>query len=153
MISKENMAFGSLLTAIALIVIIALIVKAMATGEDATVEIISRTEYIPGDEGQVIGEVRYVISGEPATADCYASAYYPNKTTLFFEQPMVENAIGTHYYNFTVPSIEGVYEYQTKCDLGTKNVTRSKAFHVSSGFRELKEEINATRRISAYVVK
>jgi len=152
----ENIPDWSVIIAVVLFLaigIISYVVLANSNGGDISVEITSRTEYIPGDEGQVIGEVRYVLSGEPATADCYASAYYPNKATLFFEQPMVETLFGTHYYNFSVPAEEGVYEYQTKCDLGTKNVTRSKAFHVSGLLREIKEEVNATRRISAYVVK
>ena len=139
---RDHIGFITILAVVAVVVIVSMLVKAWATGEDATVEIISRTEYIPGDEGQVIGEVRYVISGEPANATCYASAYYPDKTTLFFEQSMTENAIGTHYYNFTVPSIEGVYEYQTKCDIGVKNVTRSKAFHVSGLLREVQRTVN-----------
>ena len=136
--TKERVGFGVVLL---IVLCIAAVFFVRANGQDISVEITSRTEYIPGDEGQVIGEVRYVLSGEPATADCYASAYYPNKATLFFEQPMIETAFGTHYYNFSVPSEEGVYEYQTKCDIGDKNVTRSKAFHVSGLLRSLNERV------------
>ena len=137
--NKERVGFGVVLLIVLCIVAVFFV---RANGQDISVEITSRTEYIPGDEGQVIGEVRYVISGEPATADCYASAYYPNKATLFFEQLMVETAFGTHYYNFSVPSEEGVYEYQTKCDIGDKNVTRSKAFHVSGLLGEVQQTVN-----------
>lgn len=137
---RDHIGFIALLAVVAVVAIVAVLVKGVENGEDISVEITSRTEYIAGDEGQVITEVRYAISGLVAEADCYASAYYPNKATLFFEQPMVNTSHGTHYYNFTVPDVEGVYEYQTKCDLGTRNVTRSKAFHISGLFGGLQEE-------------
>ena len=125
-----------------------------AEEQDISSEIVSQTEYIPGDEGQVIGELKYVLTGATVPATCYASVYYPNKTIVFYEQTMTNNAFGTHFLNFTVPSIEGVYEYQTKCDVGAAlNITRSKAFHVSGGFRQIVEEINSTKRMRAYVVK
>ena len=110
---------------------------------EVDVQITSRTEYVAGDEGQVITEVRYVLSGESAPATCYASAYYPNKTALFSNELMTNQSFGTHYYEFVVPSDEGVYEYQTVCDIGILNVTRSKAFHVSGAHRETLEAIAA----------
>jgi len=55
----------------------------------------------------------------------------------------VNQSFGTHYYEFTVPADEGVYEYQTVCDIGARNVTKSKAFHVSGAFRETLEAIAA----------
>ncbi len=121
------------------------IVPGIGVGFDSEVEvqITSRTEYVPGDAGQVITEVRYLLSNDPAPAMCYASVYYPNKNVLFVDQLMVNQSFGTHYYEFDVPMVEGVYEYQTSCDLGTRNVTRSKAFHVSSSFRLLNDTISS----------
>jgi len=149
---KEWVAFGVVL--ITVIIGCTIFFVRAEENQGISSEIVSQTEYVPGDEGQVIGEVRYVLTGATVPATCYASVYYPNKTIVFYEQTMTNNAFGTHFLNFTIPSIEGVYEYQTKCDVGAAlNITRSKAFHVSSGFREIKEEINATRRINAYVVK
>jgi len=105
-------------------------------------EITSRTEYIGGDVGQVLTDVRFAISNMPAPATCWASAIYPDKTAMFTNEPMSGTLLGTYNYSFIVPIIEGVYEYQAICEVSPgRNVTRSKAFHVSSAFRLLSELI------------
>lgn len=113
------------------------------SSQEALVEITSRTEYIPGDEGQVLADVRFATTNQPAPATCYASIVYPNKTVAFTNQEMSTTTLGTHNYTFTVPSVEGVYEYQTRCEFSGRNVTRSKAFHVSSAFGLLTEDIRS----------
>lgn len=112
------------------------------------VEITSRTEYIGGDIGQVLTEVRFAVSDLPAPATCWASALYPNKTAMFTDELMSSTGIGTYNYTFTVPSAEGVYEYQAICQVSPgRNITRSKAFHVSSSFRLLNEAIDEIPRV------
>jgi hypothetical protein len=86
--------------------------------------------------------VRFALTDLPAPATCWASAVYPDKSYLFTNQLMSSTTLGTFNYTFTVPSIEGVYEYQAICQVSPgRNITRSKAFHVSSSFRLLSELI------------
>lgn len=133
--------------ALAVIVIGITVVAALGTffdEDNVGMEITSRTEYIGGDIGQVLTDVRFAISNMPAPATCWASALYPDKTALFTNEPMSGTVLGTYNYSFTVPNIEGVYEYQAICEVSPgRNVTRSKAFHVSSAFRLLTEDIRS----------
>jgi len=110
--------------------------------ERVTVEITSRTEYIGGDEGQVLADVRFAISNLPAPATCYASALYPDKSVLFSDELMSVGALGAYNYTFVVPDVEGVFEYQTRCELSSRNVTRSKAFHVSGLLAAIEQVVN-----------
>ena len=117
--------------------------KGSSAEQDITHGIVSRTEYVPLDDGQVISEIRFALSFTPVPATCYASVFYPNKTVFISDWVMTpQNSTGTQYVNFTVPSVEGVYEYQSRCEYNNRNYTTSKAFHVSSAFRRTQERLD-----------
>jgi hypothetical protein len=70
---------------------------------------VSGTEYYFADEGEVSVELQD-YSGTPIDAFCFATIYYPNKTTLFGEEIMDRNMDSlVYYYDFVVPEVVGVY--------------------------------------------
>lgn len=139
MIDKWLVLFG-----VALIISVAGIAFDQHKSSDAGLSIVSKTEYVPLDEGQVISEFRNLLTRQPINATCYASILYPNKTAFITDQNMqFQSGPGTHYINFSVPNVEGVYEYQARCEYNGINYTTSKAFHVSSSFRLLQEDIHS----------
>jgi hypothetical protein len=68
---------------------------------------------------------------------CNASVWYPDKSLFIDNQMMyfssnqsgVSN--GNAFIYFTVPTIEGVYEYQSTCAIDNKALVASKSFHVT----------------------
>jgi len=92
---------------------------------------VSSTEYIAGDEGQVI--VRLTdFSGQPITiATCTDNIQYPNKTIFLTQTMTLDTQFSNYYHNFTVPTKEGVYTSNVVCSYAGKNVTASKTFHIS----------------------
>jgi hypothetical protein len=98
---------------------------------EPVVGFVSGTEYVPGQDGQVIVEARYA-NGTSALDVCSMTVWYPDKSVFFVANGTI-GANGNEYVNFIVPDIDGVYEYQAICILqGGKIGTASKSFHVSS---------------------
>ena len=68
---------------------------------------------------------------------CNASVWYPDKSLFIDNQMMyfssnqsgVSN--GNAFIYFTIPTIEGVYEYQSTCAIDNKTLVASKSFHVT----------------------
>lgn len=111
---------------------------------------VSGTEYISGEEGQVI--VRLEDSrGIPITdANCSLSLLFPDKSYFLIDIDMVETSIpGNYYHSFTTPQTPGIYEEFITCtvlrgdSLRTLNVSYS--FHVSPGLN-LIVEISKSQR-------
>jgi hypothetical protein len=100
--------------------------------ESPILTIVSKTEYVPGDEGQVIASLRDKNFSNIVNASCDAVTLYPNKS-VFFTQSMVLNQIGNYFVNFTVPRLDGVYEYEVNCSWNGRDVASSSSFHVSKG--------------------
>jgi hypothetical protein len=110
------------------------------------INMLSNTEYWDGELGQIIVDLRD-RNFNSITADCYFSILYPNKT--FYkegEDASGSTGIGSYYYRFQVPDIEGVYEYSATCVKGSKNYTTSKSFHVRSYLNEFELEAQDTVR-------
>lgn len=100
--------------------------------ERAMLQFVSGTEYVPGQEGQVAILLVNVV-GTPVTFsfDCNYTVLYPNKT-VFVQGNFTQNtSVDTLYTNFTVPDVEGVYEYSSVCTNGGQTATAGKSFHVS----------------------
>ncbi|MBT4114731.1 hypothetical protein HOD83_01275 [Candidatus Woesearchaeota archaeon] len=111
---------------------------------------VSGTEYISNEEGQLI--VRMTdYTGEPISdATCYANILFPNKFNFITNQPMTESTeSGNYYYLFTTPSTVGIYEYTIKCSyvrngqLVTSAISHS--FHVSPALISMLQQLNETR--------
>ena len=95
---------------------------------------VSHSEYWSGETGQIIARL-YDWLGQPIIVNnCTATIYYPNKT-FFVNAALTNDALqattGTHYYTFTTPTTEGVYEYMVTCSYNSKVRSVSSSFHVS----------------------
>jgi hypothetical protein len=95
------------------------------------------TEYISGDRGRTLAQITKMSSGnqEPIlTATCSVNITYPNGTAFITNgnAPFLTASNGLYYYNFTVPSTEGVYAVDYKCVDGSKEYYVSGTFHVSN---------------------
>jgi hypothetical protein len=101
-----------------------------SSNEDVFMTFVSGTEYRPGQEGQVIVEIRDK-AGLSVQSNCTASVWYPDKTVFIDVENMSIVASGNSFINFTVPGIEGVYEYQANCTAKGKTAVLSKSFHVT----------------------
>ena len=94
--------------------------------------IVSSTEYIYGADGQIV--VRFVTSRDvPVMVDnCTVDIVFPNQTYYIQGGLLVPGLVsGDHYYDFTVPDTEGVYDYSATCIWGDNSRSSSKTFHVS----------------------
>ena len=98
--------------------------------DELTVNMVSGTEYQPGQMGKIIVELRNRNS-VALSANCTATVLYPNGTTWISAVPMGQTSLGTYFHNFTISNVTGVYEYSTDCQRGSKNYIVGKAFHVS----------------------
>jgi methyl-accepting chemotaxis protein len=110
---------------------------------------VSHSEYWSGEEGQIIGKL-YDFQGDPVIVDnCTIDIYYPDKS-LFINDGITDDSLqsttGTHWYNFTTPSIEGVYEYSIQCSYQPNKVRSvSNSFHLSPALNLVGElQLNLT---------
>jgi len=128
------------------------------------IKMVSGTEYISGENGQVIARVSD-RNGNPYTdVLCAAKIIYPDKSYFLLDQPLSESSEpGNYYLQFVTPTINGIYEYIITCDVpkGNKNETLkiSSSFHVSPAlnfivemsilqaerYRDILSKINQTR--------
>lgn len=102
------------------------------TVQEDSIAFVSGTEYSPGQEGQVAVMV-VDAAGNAVTLDynCTFSVLYPNKT-LFVDGNFTEStSLDTWYTNFTIPAVDGVYEYGAECIKGGKTAISGKSFHVT----------------------
>jgi hypothetical protein len=102
---------------------------------DLTMTMVSGTEYVMGDMGQIIVELRNRTFDPISDAECNTTIQYHNKTTFVQDGQMILGSIGTFYYNFTVPDVSGVYEYSVLCVRNGKKYIIGKSFHVQDVFK------------------
>lgn len=117
--------------------------------KDDVFYIVSNTEYWTGEQGKIAA--RFVdFKGDPIIANCNVTIIYPNETSYFVQTVAMSNSLitGDYYYLFTVPTIEGVYDYSVTCIYQPNNQerTQSKTFHVNPALNKIKilDEINET---------
>jgi len=83
--------------------------------QEVFMNFVSSTEYYFGDVGEVASELMD-YKNNWINASCFATAYYPNKTTFYEEKAMLVNPDSEVYYHkFIVPNLSGVYEYKASC--------------------------------------
>lgn len=68
-----------------------------------------------------------ILPGVP----CTASVWYPDKSLFIDTEDMLLGTNGNGFINFTIPSTDGVYEYQSTCAVNNKNYVASHSFHVT----------------------
>lgn len=96
---------------------------------------VSHSEYWSGEQGQIIARL-YDWQGSPITVDnCTIDIFYPDKTSFVsnaLTNDSLQTTTGTHFYYFTIPATEGIYQYMATCNYPNQK-TRSVAstFHVS----------------------
>jgi hypothetical protein len=119
--------------------------KNATSSENLILDVVSETEYSINDTGQFIIRLTDSKSNPLTSALCFGSIAYPDKTIFIENQSMTPSAFaGNYYFEFTVPSIHGVYEEMTTCYVnvswGLAKVTKASSFHVN----DLKETIIAS---------
>jgi hypothetical protein len=107
--------------------------------DSTEIQMVSSTEYSYGDEGMIVVTLRNSTYDSIISAICNVTILYPNRDYYVALANMsIGNitmaAMGSYYYNFTVPYVEGVYEYQAVCYIGDRHYTVGRSFHVS-GFK------------------
>lgn len=103
------------------------------TNED-TFYMVSHSEYWSGEEGQIIARL-YNWQGDPIIVDnCTVDITYPDKSS-FVSDALTDDSLqastATHFYKFTTPAIEGVYQYMVTCTYNSKERAVSNSFHLS----------------------
>lgn len=109
---------------------VALFSKTTISLDGTQVNIVSGTEYEPGETGKIVVEIRDRFSN-PLEANCSVTILYPEGSVWVNDDWMNETVIGTYFYDFTVQNITGIYEYSTSCQRGSRNYVVGKSFHVS----------------------
>lgn len=79
------------------------------------------TDYQPGDNGRTFA----ILSNngvDVSNATCFVKIYYPNNTLFVPNTAMSALDAGIYYYDFTVPSVIGVYIVDVHCTYLTGNL-------------------------------
>lgn len=133
--------------------------------QELSLHMVSGTEYISGEYGQVIVRLADINGNAFSGAVCRANVLYPDKSYFLIDYPMIESTTpGNYYGQFTTPTINGIYEETIFCVYtNDKNeqatYTVSSSFHVSPAlnfvvemsalqaerYRDIVERINQTR--------
>ncbi len=105
-------------------------------GNAADIRMVSGTEYISGEQGQIITRLSDRFGNPVTGAACNATVIYPDKTYFLVDQPLVPSSIpGNYYTSFTTPSTTGLYEEDIRCTAAPFGATQqfriSSSFHVS----------------------
>lgn len=106
-----------------------------AVSSEDIMYMVSHSEYWSGEEGQIIARL-YDWQGSPITVDnCTVDIWYPDKTS-FISGALTDDSLqattGTHFYNFTTPDVEGVYQYMVTCSYPNQKVRSvANSFHLS----------------------
>ena len=105
---------------------------------------VSGTEYISGEQGQVIIRLEDSKENPITNANCLVSVLYPDKSFFIVDEQMQTTSVsGNYYITFTTPEAEGVYEEHIVCSIGGKDIHVSSSFHVSAGLNLVSEMFSA----------
>ena len=108
----------------------------MDNREEPFVKMVSGTEYVSGEDGQVIVRINDRKGDPLRNAICRATVLYPDKNYFLIEIPMIESTVpGNYYADFITPDKEGVYEETITCIVvandNAETLKISSSFHVS----------------------
>lgn len=102
--------------------------------KDEDMYMVSHSEYWSGEEGQIIARL-YDWKGDPITVNnCTVDIWNPDKTTFItgaLTDDSLQTTTGSHFYNFTTPTTEGVYQYMVTCNYDSKSRSVASSFHLS----------------------
>jgi hypothetical protein len=104
------------------------------------ISMVSGTEYISGEEGQIIVRLHDSKNNPLTNAECVVSLLYPDKSFFILDGSMVPTSVpGNYYLSFTTPPQPGIYEEHITCDVGGRVMLVSSSFHVSAGLNLVAE--------------
>lgn len=115
--------------------------------EGQSIKMVSGTEYISGEYGQVIVRLSDRFGNPLENANCTAVILYPDKTYFLTDVPLQQSTIkGNYYAEFMTPSNTGIYEETITCFVlsgrGTAALVTSSSFHVSVALNYVKEMLD-----------
>ncbi len=130
---RRRVVFAAIVILMALSASLLLRAFNSGTGEN-TLRMVSGTEYISGEVGQVIVRLSD-FKGRPITDGlCNATILYPDKSYFMLDQPLQSSTVSGNYFReFTTPELTGIYEETIVCTPAGKPgiTTVSSSFHVS----------------------
>lgn len=119
-------------------------VGGMSDEVNGNIKMVSGTEYVSGEKGQII--VRLADDDEMGiiNADCRLNVLYPDKRYLFMDMLMqVSSEAGNYYVEFIIPNTTGIYSELIKCSYKDGRKKRIKvitsSFHVSTALNLILE--------------
>ena len=147
--SQKNILFIVLGVVIVGLVVF-LIFNQKVQAADPLLKMVSGTEYISGEQGQVIVRLQDSKDNAITDADCVLSLLYPDKSFFLIDVNMIPTSVpGNSYHPFITPEREGIYEEHIVCKVTRNDVERelhiSYAFHVSTGLN-LIVEVSRTQK-------
>jgi len=129
------------------------------------IKMVSGTEYISGEYGQVIVRVSEKNGNGIEGANCTAIVLYPDKSYFLMDYPLqTSTQPGNYYAQFMTPTINGIYEETITCNYTSQGKASllkiSSSFHVSPAlnfivemsktqaerYQDLVNRINQTRQ-------
>ncbi len=117
-----------------IIVLTLVVVFSFLEKESLTMNMVSGTEYISGEEGQVIIRLDNQDMEPKLGAKCTVSILFPNKIYFIKDKEMLPSKIiGNYYFSFVTPEDAGIYEEDIVCNVDSGMIHTSSSFHVSTG--------------------
>jgi len=111
-----------------------------------SIAMVSGTEYISGELGQVIIRVADRDGAGIGNSRCLVSVAYPDKTFFLKDilmRPSLER--GNYYYTFITPNLTGIYEEMISCEgeqgKQSYRLSVSSSFHVSTALNYIMEMV------------
>ena len=139
-LNKNFYILGFIFLAVALF----LIVFFVFLKNSALLSMVSGTEYISGEQGQIIIRLEDSKGNPLSNANCLVSVLYPDKSFFIVDEQMQSTTVsGNYYISFITPENEGVYEEYVVCDITGRDIYISSSFHVSAGLNLVSEMFSA----------
>jgi|GEM_PF-942281 len=147
---KKRILFiiGGIIIFIAIVVAVILFLSKVTATPD--IKMVSGTEYISNEPGQIIVRLQDSRNISITDANCVVSLLYPDKSFVFVDAPMIPTSVpGNYYHPFMTPNYEGVYEEHIVCNVIRNNNLQelhiSSSFHVSTGLNLIVEVSKSQR--------
>jgi len=94
------------------------------------------TEYYSGNDGLLV--IQFFKGMNPLNnKSVTVKVFYPDMSTYLASTPMIFKEDGIYYYNFTIPSVLGVYTASAQVTEGGQTYYASHTFHVNKGLKAM----------------
>ncbi len=148
--SNKKIVFYIVIGILVIGLILFLILSYSQKSAEPGIKMVSGTEYISGEQGQVIVRLEDTRNIPIEDADCILSLLYPDKSYFLIDVPMLPTSVpGNYYHAFTTPQTPGIYEEHIRCTVVRNDTPRtlniSYSFHVSPGLNLIVEMSQSQR--------